>query len=788
MRKTKNFSNLVNRFSAEINSIGRPPSHLPAATMAPLQNVIGSYGGRQNRHFPKYSIARTSCLRMLPVMLRPTSLISSLLLWPTLLLGEWQTTFVASDLRDPMEISLAPNGDVYVIEREGRVLRVQPATGAVMEIGILPVTALRETNKDSTWAREDGLLGLALDPKFASNQRLYLYFSAPDKMLNRLSRFTLRDGKLDLTSEKMLLEIPTDRRDKVCHQAGSLSFGNDGLLYLSTGDNTNPFLSGGVAPIDDRDGQDHANAMRSAGNTNDLRGKILRIRPTESGYDIPKGNLFAPGTAKTRAEIYVMGCRNPFRISVDPKTQALYWGEVGPDAGKDGGSGPAGHDEINQAKTAGNHGWPFVIANNKPYPIVDFATKQVGTMTDPAAPRNPSKHNTGLEVLPPARSAFIWYPYSNSKEFPLMGLGSRNAMAGPMFYYDAKRKYNLLSEAENRTLITYDWARSKAWKVKLDEQENFVSMEVLLEKLQHPMDMEMAADGSIYLLEYGAGWYFNKNGRLRHLLPDNGNQAPQVTIKATAPNLYEATVNDPEKETCQIDWYLTEGSTDRKIGTGMKIEIAIGNADQLRAVATDSKGIRGIARVLLKTSGEPELKLRIAGNPKQLGFGETISFAIEGATTVKDVILRARYVPPTGHDAGGPTLPNETEKLAIAKQCLACHQVEVNSVGPSYLNVALRYRDDKSAADRLQQKIKIGGAGSWGDIPMPPQAAVSEAETQQLVRAILGLAEGINEVRSQDKGKLTLPPAPATSAPGGAWEIIAIAAGHSQARSRIPAK
>ena len=56
---------------------------------------------------------------------------------------------------------------------------------------------------------------------------------------------------------------------------------------------------------------------RTAANTNDLRGKILRIRVKDDGsYEIPEGNLFAPGTAKTRPEIYVMGDRNPYRISV----------------------------------------------------------------------------------------------------------------------------------------------------------------------------------------------------------------------------------------------------------------------------------------------------------------------------------------------------------------------------------------------------------------------------------------------------------------------------------------
>lgn len=63
-----------------------------------------------------------------------------------------------------------------------------------------------------------------------------------------------------------------------------------------------------------------------------------------------------------------MGNRNPFRITVDKKTGYLYWGEVGPDSGGPNPSrGPAGFDEINQARQAGNFGWPYFIADNKPY-------------------------------------------------------------------------------------------------------------------------------------------------------------------------------------------------------------------------------------------------------------------------------------------------------------------------------------------------------------------------------------------------------------------------------------
>ncbi|HEY1122911.1 MAG TPA: PQQ-dependent sugar dehydrogenase, partial [Haloferula sp.] len=101
--------------------------------------------------------------------------------------AEIQSTIVADKLHDPMEIALVPNGDLLVIEREGRVLRVRPSTGGVFEIGQVPVTALREADRNSPWAREDGLLGITLDPGFTKNRRLYLYYSHPTEMLNRLS-------------------------------------------------------------------------------------------------------------------------------------------------------------------------------------------------------------------------------------------------------------------------------------------------------------------------------------------------------------------------------------------------------------------------------------------------------------------------------------------------------------------------------------------------------------------------------------------------------------------------
>ncbi|MEI7929202.1 MAG: c-type cytochrome [Verrucomicrobiales bacterium] len=151
-------------------------------------------------------------------------------------------------------------------------------------------------------------------------------------------------------------------------------------------------------------------------------------------------------------------------------------------------------------------------------------------------------------------------------------------------------------------------------------------------------------------------------------------------------------------------------------------------------------------------------------------------------------MIRVRYIPPTGHDAGGPQFSTEIDKLITSKQCLACHQIDKASVGPKYVDVSMKYRERADALAVLTAKLKNGGAGVWGQVPMPPQAAVNPAEAETLIRAILGLGEGISESRGQLRGSLKLPPAPASAQPGGAWEISVEAPGYQPARMRLPAK
>src|SRR5205809_599134 len=442
-------------------------------------------------------------------------------------------------LDEPIELAVLPDERVLFIERHGYVNLYTPSDGHTRRIATIPVST---KYADSSQA-EDGLLGLAADPNFAANGWVYMYYSpaGPDAK-NVLARFTMTGDSLDLASRKVLLEIPTQRL-QCCHTGGSIAFDKSGNLYLSTGDNSNPFASG-YAPIDERPGRMPWDAQKSSGNTNDLRGKIIRIHPESDGtYTIPAGNLFPPGTAKTRPEIYTMGHRNPYRISVDSHTGFLYWGDVGPDANVDSvGRGPRGYDEINQARSAGNYGWPYFVGNNQAYyktTWVDSATVIAGEQFDPAHPINRSPNNTGLNELPPARGAYIWYPYAASPDFPIVGSGGRAAAAGPVFHRDdfrgAPRPFPQYYDGK---LFIYEFMRHWIMAVTMDTNGDLVSIERFMPtaNFSAPIEMEFAPSGDLYLLEYGTAWFqANDDARLVRIEYNAGNRKPIVAAAVDRP-------------------------------------------------------------------------------------------------------------------------------------------------------------------------------------------------------------------------------------------------------------
>ncbi len=430
-----------------------------------------------------------------------------------------QKTVLVTDCENPMQFEVLADGRILYAERGGRVKLWSPDTQTSSVVWNREVEVRANSSTPATGgAWEAGLLGLAVDPAFDRNHGVYVYYSPRAGHEFRVSRLALAGTPAELTAEKILLTVPVDL-EVCCHYAGGLGFDGSGNLYIATGDNTVGFESDAFAPTDYREGRRLFDSARSAGNANDLRGKILRIHPEPDGTaTIPAGNLFPPGTPKTRPEIYVMGCRNPWRFAVDRKTGTLYFGDVGPDAPVPlEERGPAGFDEFNRTRQAGNFGWPFLLADNRPYRQYDFATKTSGPAQDPARPLNLSPNNTGPKELPPAQPAWMSYPAGQSSRFPLFGSGGRSAAAGPVYYFDAALKSERKLPGEyDHTLFLYEWMRNWIIAVKLDESGERAGMQLFAPGLtfRRPIDLKFGPDGALYVIEFGTGWENNKDARI----------------------------------------------------------------------------------------------------------------------------------------------------------------------------------------------------------------------------------------------------------------------------------
>ncbi|MDX3095020.1 ThuA domain-containing protein [Streptomyces sp. ME19-03-3] len=442
----------------------------------------------------------------------------------------------------------------------GQIHVYDPATKKVTLAGALTVFGNKGGGDELTKV-EEGLLGIELDPAFETNGWVYLHYTPHsgldrDKHVaeRRVSRFTLdlATNKLDLASEKVLLTWPVQVHS-CCHAGGGMAWDSKGNLYIATGDNNSSGFSDGYSgnnPQPNFKGLSFADARRTAGNTNNLNGKILRIHPEPDGsYTLPEGNLFTgkeqdEGGGKTRGEIYVMGVRNPARISVDKKTDILYAGWVGPDAGAPSTTwGPAKYDTFAAITKAGNHGWPFCMGNKQPYRDRNLPDPSTPLgWYDCDAPKNESPNNDGLVNLPPVTGNTIWYsPQGGAPDFPrdadgvpsykseeatyllpwLKG-GGQATMDGPVYRYDAatagdgawprywdgKWFVGDFYDADNpRHAVLTDPKTAGKGGLPVTAESLKKIIPVGQGGIRNLMDWKFAPDGSLYVLDYGRGFF-----------------------------------------------------------------------------------------------------------------------------------------------------------------------------------------------------------------------------------------------------------------------------------------
>jgi cytochrome c len=665
---------------------------------------------------------------------------------------------------EPTEMTILPDGRIIFLERKGNVKLYDPAVDSIYVI-----------NRFQVYTQfEDGMIGLTHDPDFTNNKFLYVFYSHPIRSANVLSRFVFDGEKIDLSSEVELLEVIV-QRETCCHTGGSLAFDSHGNLFISTGDNTSPFESDGFSPSDEGLGRAPFDAQKSSANTNDLRGKILRIHPEADGtYTIPEGNLFSEGEPGTRPEIYVMGTRNPYRISVDSHSGFLYWGEVGPDAGQpDSIRGPRGYDEINQAKESGFFGWPYFVGNNFAYGEHDFQTKKTVGKHDPLKPVNNSPYNTGKRDLPMAKPAMIWYPYARSTDFPLVREGGRNAMAGPIYHSeDFKGQSTAFPSYMDEKVIIYDWMRNWVMLVTLDSNGQYLSMEPFLEGMSfnNIIDMAFGPDGRLYTLEYGTAWFKqNMDARLSRIDFNSGNRKPQpklqtknsvgsvpLTVTFSSHGTY-----DPESDPLTYELTYDDQTLSSKDG---KFVVTFEKPGVYKPVltVTDSKGQSSETEVMVLAGNEPpsieiildrqadvitpetELKYKIMIHDKE----DQDKISMETVMVTFDYLADGYDLTQISQGHQRPELPGKT--LIAQSDCKSCHLIHTKSAGPGYLAIAQRYKNQSGAMNLLAGKIIKGGGGVWGDTPMAAHPQVSQEDALQMVEYIFSLDE------KKDQQKLPL--------------------------------
>ena len=241
---------------------------------------------------------------------------------------DFARVLVTNGLANPTAMAFAPDGRIFVAEQAGKLRVIKNNT-------LLP-TAFVQLSVNSSGER--GLIGIALDPDFSTNNYLYLYYTVPTAPIhNRISRFTANGDVVLAASESIVLELdPLSAATN--HNGGAMHFGKDGKLYVAIGENANS-----------------ANAQ----NLDTYHGKILRINKDGS---VPDGNPYPTGSEQRR-RVWAHGLRNPYTFSVHPESGRILVNDVG----------QVTWEEINDATTGGkNFGWPTTEGTFNPATYPNF--------------------------------------------------------------------------------------------------------------------------------------------------------------------------------------------------------------------------------------------------------------------------------------------------------------------------------------------------------------------------------------------------------------------------------
>lgn len=451
---------------------------------------------------------------------------------------------LATGLHDPTALELLPDGRALVIQRDG-FLKVWHPDGSVTTAGQFPADCAPLCPNAREQLNDDGgMMGMVLDKEFERTKRVFFSWTpagtttplgpkgaAADGTTEtepslyskiRVSSFVLTDeGTIDMASEQIAIE---DYAYNTPHSNGAHSFGGDlnwmadGTLLWGPGDATSPRINM-YSPQDNRPGFQFNNALRTAGSPKSLWGKIVRMELDSDGKAHPPADNPRARNPERFGEwnpfVYATGYRNPFRFAVEPRTQHVFLGMVGPDAGSDDPNrGPHGRETIHTVNPGGgqNGGWPYCIGNNEPYRAFDETTMTAGAYFDCEA----------LGVDP----ATFWYGRGES---PWQTVLDGSCALTPAIYPANPSGARALPERFWNQLIHVDWSSGYVTLIPImpdgtldtrlpDADPSIHDTEGPhpsgIVDLVHPIDAVVGPDGALYILNYGSSFWGNTNGSL----------------------------------------------------------------------------------------------------------------------------------------------------------------------------------------------------------------------------------------------------------------------------------
>ncbi|HKZ00973.1 MAG TPA: PQQ-dependent sugar dehydrogenase [Pyrinomonadaceae bacterium] len=384
-----------------------------------------------------------------------------------------------SGLSEPTAMAINADGRIFVCQQTGALRVIK--NGVLLPAPFLSVTV------DSSGER--GLLGVAFDPNFEVNHWVYVYYTVPAPVHNRVSRFTASVTNPDVAaagSETILLEL--NNLSATNHNGGALHFGPDGKLYIATGENA---------------------ISSNSQSLSNVLGKILRLNPDPNNL-IPSDNPFFATASGNNRSIWALGLRNPFTFTFQPGTGRMHINDVGQSA----------WEEVNVGSAGSNFGWPncegTCNSTGVTNPLYQYANDAATCAITGGAFYNPTSTNFPAEYVGKYFLADFcagWIKYFDPQNAPSAGAASTfaNGIAAPVdlqvandgsLYYLARGSNSLFRVLYNDNTTPRFQFTADTYSVA----ESTRSVAITVRRLGNPLStvsVDFATDDNLSFIECG---------------------------------------------------------------------------------------------------------------------------------------------------------------------------------------------------------------------------------------------------------------------------------------------